>query len=315
MGNALSGVEAPLDDPGVVAAQSRLDDASRVWVDVGIEAGLLVASSSPVGGQVADGISLARNVAAGNYVDAIVDGVGFVPVLGDLFKGFFRGRKIKRAVEAADKALDAARSGLKRAQEIARRRIASTRYWDAIKRRRDEILKKYESCSKAPCRKQRDDELRAMYRENGVNLPAESTGTWKNADGTPAPLGEGIFVPDPNDPVGAKLADSLEYHGVNGVPYSNGQPDLSGFPPPGAAGPDGKVWSVDIEQSLSGSRDLDKRASWAAWREQYGADFSDPYDGHWHHSGNGSTMQYVDQDIHSALSHTGDASINQTPEF
>lgn len=201
MGNALSGVEAPVNDPGVRAAQSRLDDASQAWVDVGIEAGLLVASSSPVGGQVADGISLARNGAAGNYVDAIVDGVGFVPVLGDLFKGFFRGRKIKRAIETADKALGAAREGLSRAKEIARRRIASTQFWGAIKRRRDDILKKYKNCNAAACRKQRDDELRAMYRENGVNLPAESTGAWKNADGTPAALGEGMFVPDPNDPV------------------------------------------------------------------------------------------------------------------
>lgn len=315
MGNALSGVEAPVNDPGVRAAQSRLDDASQAWVDVGIEAGLLVASSSPVGGQVADGISLARNVAAGNYVDAIVDGVGFVPVLGDLFKGFFRGRKIKRAVAAADEALGAARKGLERAQEIARRRIASTRFWGAIKRRRDEILKKYKNCNAAPCRKQRDDELRAMYRENGVNLPAESTGTWKNADGTPAALGEGMFVPDPNDPVGANLSRHLSRHNATGIPYENGQPSLSGFPPLGSAGPDGKAWSVDIEHSLAGDRRADRDASWGAWREKYGSDYPDPQRGHWHHSGNGSTMQYVDQDIHSTLSHSGDASFNTSPEF
>ncbi|MBK4218242.1 HNH endonuclease [Paracoccus caeni] len=315
MGNALSGVDVPANDPAVLAAQSRLDDASQVWVDIGIEAGLLVASSSPVGGQVADGISLARNVAAGNYVDAIVDGVGFVPVLGDLFKGFFRGRKIKRALEAADQALDVARKGLSRAQEIARRRIASTRFWGAIKRRRDEILKKYENCNAALCRKQRDDELRAMYRENGVNLPAESTGTWKNADGTPAALGEGMFVPDPNDPVGANLSRHLSRHNATGIPYENGQPNLSGFPPPGSAGPDGKAWSVDIEQSLSGNRQADLDASWGTWRDQYGSDYRDPRGGSWHHTGNGSTMQYVDRDLHGALSHTGDVAINQSPEF
>lgn len=116
-------------------------------------------------------------------------------------------------------------------------------------------------------------------------------------------------------PVGARLAERLTHHNAAGIPYANGQPDLSGFPPPGSAAPDGRAWSVDIEQSLSGDRRADLDASWGTWREQYGANHSDPIRGHWHHSGNGATMQYVDSDIHSAISHTGDASINRSPEF
>lgn len=34
-------------DASVAAAQRRLDDATQVWIDVGVEAGLLVASSVP----------------------------------------------------------------------------------------------------------------------------------------------------------------------------------------------------------------------------------------------------------------------------
>lgn len=73
MTDILSNTQVP-DTPDVRAAQTRLDAAQAEWVDAGVEAGLLVASLSPVGGQVADGISLARNIAGGNYGAAIVDG-------------------------------------------------------------------------------------------------------------------------------------------------------------------------------------------------------------------------------------------------
>ncbi|MBT0957822.1 HNH endonuclease [Alphaproteobacteria bacterium KMM 3653] len=312
MTTILEGTSVP-DTPDVRAAQGNLDAVTQQWVDVGVEAGLFVASLHPTGGQIADGISLARNVSSGNYGAAVVDGIGMVPVLGDLFKGFFRGRRITRAVEAADAALDVARRNMQRVGEIARRKLASRTLRNRIRQRRDDIMRKYEGCNDAVCRQARDEELRDLYGRG--NLPAEGTGTWRNADGSPAAVGEGMFVPDPNNPTGARLADALDQHGATGIPYSNGQPDLSGFPPPGSASPNGNAYSVEIEQSLTGDRTADRNASWGAWRDQYGADYDDPTGGHWHHSGDGATMQYVDQDIHGALSHAGDASVNQSPEF
>ncbi|MFM2390218.1 MAG: hypothetical protein RLZZ437_1773 [Pseudomonadota bacterium] len=312
MTTILSNTTVP-NTPAVQAAQRNLDAVTQQWIDAGLEAGLFVASLHPTGGQIADGISLARNVSSGDYGAALVDGIGMVPVLGDLFKGFLRGGRIRRMVRAADEALDAGRRQLQRVSEIARRKVAASTLRARMIAQRDDIMKKYEGCNDAVCRRARDEELRDLYGRG--NLPAEGTGSFRNPDGTPAAVGEGIFVPDPNDRTGAKLARALEDHGATGIPYSNGRPDLSGFPPLGSTAPDGKAWSVEIEQSLVGGRKADTDASWGAWRDQYGADHWDPTDGHWHHSGDGATMQYVDQDIHGPLSYIGDNAINQSPEF
>jgi hypothetical protein len=197
--------------------------------------------------------------------------------------------------------------------EIARRKVAARALHGAMRRRRDAIMRKYEGCNNATCRAQRDEELRDLYGRG--NLPAEGTGSFRNADGSPAPVGEGVFVPDRSSRTGADLADALEDHGRTGIPYSNGRPDLSGFPPPGSAAPNGRAWSVEIEQSLTGDRVADRNASWGAWRDAHGANNRDPRGGNWHHSGDGATMQYVDQRIHGSLSHVGDAATNQTAEF
>ncbi len=53
-------------DPNVATAQRNLDSATQAWIDVGVEAGLLVASSIPGAGWAADSVSLARSVAAGD---------------------------------------------------------------------------------------------------------------------------------------------------------------------------------------------------------------------------------------------------------
>ena len=301
------------DTPAVRTAQGQLDSATQAWIDAGVEAGLFAASLHPTGGQIADGISLARNVSAGNYGAAVVDGIGMVPVVGDIFKGLFRGRRIADAVRAADSALAAARANMQRVSEIARRKVAAQTLTRRMQARRDEILDRYRGCNEATCRARRDEELRDLYGRG--NLPAEGTGSFRNPDGSPAPVGEGVFVPDPSNPTGARLAAALEDHGTSGIPYTNGRPDLSGFPPPGSAAPNGRAWSVEIEQSITGDRIADRDASWGAWRERYGADYPEPTVGHWHHAGDGATMQFVDARIHGRLSHVGDASINQSPEF
>ena len=244
-------------DPGVAAAQRNLDAAQQAWVDIGIEAGLLVASSSPVGGQIADGISFSRNVAQGNYGGALLDAIGFVPVGGDLIKGFFRGRRIRRAMQAADDALGAARTAMTRATTFARRRAAASQYWGAIRRRRDAIKDRYRNCRRGPCADERD---RALERQS--RLPSRENGTWQDSNGNRVPAGEGNFVPNP----GTRMHDALSRHQspVTGIPYSNGQPDLSGFPPLGRGGadPNGRAYSVDIEQSLTGDRNADAHAAW-----------------------------------------------------
>ncbi|MEL6476715.1 MAG: HNH endonuclease [Pseudomonadota bacterium] len=294
-------------DAGVRAAQSARDGAQQVYIDLGIEAGLLVASTNPVGGQIADGISLASNLAGGNYGAALVDGLGFIPFGGDALKGLIRGNSIRRRMVQADRVLSAARTALSRAQTFARRRIASSQYWQGIKRRRDQVLDRFGTCNTQACRQARDAEMGRVSR-----LPDPNTGTWRNADGTPGVAGDGLFVP--ND--GTRLHTALSAHpnGSQGIPFSNGQPDLSAFPPSGSAAPGGGPFSVEIEQSLAGDRTADRAASWGQWRAD-NPGRPDPQGGIWHHTGDGVTMQYVDQDIHGALAHQGGVAMNTSQEF
>jgi hypothetical protein len=300
--------------PEVQAAQGRLNTAQQQWVDIGIEAGMLVASTNPVGGQVVDGISLARNVAAGDYGGALVDAIGFIPFGGDAIKGFFRGRKIARAMRAADDALAAARTGMARATEFAKRRLAASEYWQAIQRRRQAILDKYANCRRKECADDRDRELEAQS-----NLPSRENGDWVDANGNRVPAGTGNFVPKE----GTRLHDALTAHQnpVTGIPYTNGQPDLSGFPPPGRgnAGPNGGAYSVEIPQAIGADRTAngvaDRNAAWGEWRQQYGTTNGDPQGGNWHHTGDGVTMQYVDREVHGALSHQGAGSMNTDVDF
>ena len=76
------------------------------------------------------------------------------------------------------------------------------------------------------------------------------------------------------------------------------------------------LWSVPAEAmglEQEGAGISGTRAPCRAATRAHG--LVDPVDGHWHHSGDGASMMYVDRDIHGSLSHVGDASINQTPEF
>lgn len=310
MGNTVRNADIS-GNAGVAAAQRKLDDATQVWIDVGVEAGLLVASSIPGVGWAADTVSLARSAAAGDIAGVVMDVIGFIPFGGDAIKGFFRGRRIRRAMVAADEAMAAARTGLSRAQEFARRRMAASQYWGAIKRRRDEIKDAYRRCDSEVCREARRREL-----EQTTRLPSRQQGQWKNADGSPALPGEGVFVPNE----GTNLHSALSAHQqpVTGVPFKDGQPDLSGFPPPGRnnSAPAGGPYTVEIEQSLSGDRNADAAAAWRQRAEDFpGTRNPNREDGRWHHTSDGVTMQFVDADVHGALAHQGGVSMNTSPNF
>jgi hypothetical protein len=300
-------------DPGVAAAQRNLDGATQAWIDLGVEAGLLVASSVPGIGWAADTVSLARSAAAGDVAGVVMDAIGFIPFGGDAIKGFFRGRRIRKAMRVADDAMAAARSGVSRAQQFARRRMGASQHWGAVKRRRDEIAERYKNCKTDACREARKRELEQTSR-----LPSRENGKWEDGNGNPTLPGQGKFVPDE----GTNLHNALSRHQspVTGIDYSDGQPDLSGFPPRGRnnAGPDGNAYSVEIEQAMgpdsTANRTADRNGAWGQWR-QNNPDARDPTGGQWHHDTDGVTMQYVDQDVHGALAHEGSASMNTSPEF
>ncbi|MEJ6405056.1 HNH endonuclease [Yoonia sp. 2307UL14-13] len=298
----------------VSRAQAHLDSVSSQWVEIGKEAGLLVASSHPAGGQVVDGISFATNFDAGNYGAALVNAIGFVPIAGDGIKALVRGNSIKNRMERINDALAAARTGVSRAQTFARRRMAAAQQWAGIKRRRDEIIDRYRNCRTASCADERDDLLRQQSR-----LPAKDKGDWVDENGNRVPAGQGLFKPKEGTPMHRALSDHQDP--VRGIPYTDGKPDLTSFPPLGRTNraPDGSAYQVEIEQSLgtnkSANRSADLDASWGQWREDYPDAGRDPEFGQWHHEPDGVTMTYVDKDVHGALAHEGAASLNTSPEF
>ena len=186
------------------------------------------------------------------------------------------------------------------------RRFNSRRVADWLWSQRDEIMERYRGCTVQQCRA-RDAELGRVSR-----LPDPNSGTWRNADGTPAAAGDGLFVP--NEGTNLHAALSRHPNGAQGIPYNNGQADLSAFPPRGSAGPNGKPYSVEIQQSLDGDRAADRSAAWGQWRQDFPGK-ADPSRGVWHHTGDGVTMQYVDESVHGALAHQGGVAMNTSPGF
>lgn len=315
MGDILDNTTLP-DSPAVNNAQAQIDAQNQILIDLAKEAGLLAASSSPVGGQIVDGASLAHNLAQGNIGGAILDGIGFVPVFGDAAKGAIRGTRIARAVARANRAMDAATASLasaRRLQRLARTRRAAGTYWDRVRQRRQAIIDKYKDCNTKACRDARDKELRGVSR-----LPANG-GKWVDEAGNPVPAGTGRWLPDE----GSSLHNALGRHQqpVTGVPFNDGKPDFSGFPPRGYDSPP----RVEIEMSGNSARDI------SAARQQYYADTgtrtpSSGGPGTWHHEPDGVTMSYVDKDVHTAYQlpngspnsgtpHAGGDSMTRDPAF
>ena len=156
--------------------------------------------------------------------------------------------------------------------------------------------------------------LRDAELERTTRLPSRNQGDWVDANGNRVPAGHGTFRPRE----GTRLHDALSAHQnpVTGITYRNGEPDLSGFPPLGRnnSAPDGRAYSVEIEQSLDGDRMADAAAAWRQRAEDYPRT-RNPEGGQWHHTGDGVTMQYVDAEVHRSLAHQGGVAMNTSPEF
>jgi hypothetical protein len=308
----IHGNTAEQSSPQVTRAQADVDRINQELFDLGVEAAKLVASSSPVGGQIVDGASAISNLAQGNWGAAFLDGFGMVPLVGDGVKGAIRGTRIARAVSRAQDALQVASSALTRARAFAKTRAAAKTYWNAIKARRDAIIARFRGCRTAACRKARDDELARVNR-----LPRNG-GKWVDGAGNPVPAGSGFWKPD----AGTPLHDSLSRHQnpVQGVPFTDGKPDFSGFPPQGFD----RTPQVEIDMKGTSA---DRRAAERQLIADGGPDTSGSNgSGTWHHEPDGVTMSYVDKRVHTAYRdadgsansgtpHAGGDSMTRDPEF
>jgi hypothetical protein len=201
------------------------------------------------------------------------------------------------AQQRAKKKLSLAKAGLARARRQAQTRTASGQYWANVKAQRQKILNKYKNCATAQCAA-RDKELRKVTR-----LPA-TKGTWQTPGGKPAPAGQGLWVPSPT----SRLAKIVQGHGKTGVPFSDGKPDFTPFPPKGMAA----VPQVDIE--MSGNSGSDINAAENALIARGGPNTKGSgQPGTWHHETNGVDMSYVDKDVHTAYKLPSGAANPGTP--
>ena len=301
MGSIHSQTQVP-NTAEVRNAQARVDEWQTQAAAIAEEAVLLAASSSPVGGQVADVYSMGKNISSGNYLWAIVDGIGLIPAVGDAIKGAAKGTKIARAATRAAKGLQAAKAALSRARQMARKKAAAKAYWSQVKAKRKKILDKYKGCKDAKCAAARDKEL----REASKRLP-KSNGKWVDKNGNPVPAGSGYWKPEP----GSSLDKALAKHQqpVLGVPFKDGRPDFTGFPP---ASQKGTLHQVQIDMAGNSSSDI--TAAQNALIAKGGPNTKGSRkDGTWHHESDGVTMSYVDKDVHTAYQHPDGNKNSGTP--
>lgn len=296
---------SPITDPAVRRAQDAVGMLEGQLGTLGREAALLGASNIPVAGTVVDVGQAIWNVWNGRWADAALDIAGAIPGPGDAAKTAIRGTKIAKGVARIGKRLDTAKTALTRARGLARTRAASTRYWNALKRKRDKIIQDSKSCKKAACRKKRDEELGKLSR-----LPANK-GKWVDKNGNPVPAGSGYWKPD----AGTTLDTALKKHpkGHLGVPFKDGKPDFSGFPASGARGHDP---TVQIDMKGNSSSDISTASK--AFKERTGItttgrSASRDRSGTWHHETDGTTMRYVDKDVHTAYQKADGSANSGTP--
>jgi len=321
MGNDLNNPRK-LNSPEIDRAALEVDRLTNKLGGLAKEAALLGASNIPVVGTVVDVGQAVWNIWSGNWGAAALDIAGAIPGAGDAAKTAIRGTKIAKATARAGKLLDTAKSRL----TLARRQAASKKYLKRVKNQRDAIKKKYKDCKKKECMDARDKELRS--KDGGAGLPAKEKGDFVDPKtGKRVPAGEGVFVPKTPPPQN-NLHDAFTKHQKNGeplgIPYKDGQPDFTGFPPKNAKGDlynpqlGNQAPQVDIEQAMGSNarnnRKLDRKAAEDAYKDKYKTDTL-PVRGEWHHNKNGTGMDYVDEDLHTALSHNGAQKMNQSPEF
>ncbi len=209
--------------------------------------------------------------------------------------------------------------------EVAEEALGSTAkgFMKSLRARRNEIKNRFRKCTTKAC-KDKQDAL--LCKE--TDLPGADKGDFVDPKtGKRAPAGDGMFVPKEGTPLDDALKKFRDESGnPKRVPDNDGIPDFSGFPPKGFAGPNGKTRSFEVMQSIptksrdadiykarkAGAHRTDIKAAKAANKAEYG---DTPRGGAWHHKPDGTSIEYVDGDVHAALSHQGGASMNRSPEF
>lgn len=257
MGRAL--VDAGVDHGALASDHNRLQNMGREYADLATEAGLAAAGALPPPfGTAADAASLGRSLWRGDWGGALLDAVGFIPVIGDGVKG----AKIADRLNTLRKSIDTLTSGV--ARGFNKTRDTALKHWDDVVKGNDAAYRR----ALAECSGSRAC-LEAAATKKGPQYgftPTQNLGDWH----PPTGRGDGIFTP---------------HNGGAPITYKNGFPDYSSH----------SVADVDIP--MTGNRDIDNDLADQAMRA-FDSNWEKPRRHTWHHHEDGVTMQLVPNSIH-----------------
>ncbi|WP_308917988.1 HNH endonuclease [Jannaschia sp. LMIT008] len=277
--------DAGVDHGALRADHDRLQNMGREYADLAVEGGLAAAGALPPPfGTVADAASLGRSLWRGDWGGALMDAVGFIPIVGD---GAKAGRLANRLNDLR-RSLDTLNTGV--ARGLNRTRDAARAHWNRIRRQNSQAYRDaLARCNNTQaCKDAAALEKGPQYR----NTPTSNTGTWDPPEGR----GDGVFTPNNGGPP---------------ITYRNGFPDYSGHVHAQNVGGVRVPSAVDIP--MTGRNRTDFALADEAMRSRVPG-WERP-DGHtWHHHEDGVTMQLVPRNIHAtgdgaATPHMGGASL------
>ncbi|WP_265434834.1 HNH endonuclease [Aeromonas salmonicida] len=295
----MSNIKKQSDTPEIEADRKKVMEMESQFDKAMMDSTLAAAGVAPPPfGTAADVVSLGRSLFTGDWGGAALDALGLIPIFGDAAKGTKIAAKVADVTAALSKAKAALNTKL-----FASTRENAKKYWNEIikKNRAKNLDKELKKCTTEECKKLAKEKFEKDKSMDPGRLPSSEKGSWVGPDGKPCPKGTGLYKPDPEK--NKSLYEAVKRHGKEGVPFKDGHPDFSGFPPlkdGKAIGDGGKPYQVDIE--MSGNRGKDNQAAEVAYREKYGKDFdtNSNFFGTWHHEPDGVTMSFVDKNIHTA---------------
>lgn len=258
-----------VDSAALQADHARLRTMGGEYADLAIEGGLAAAGALPPPfGTAADVASLGRSLWRGDWGGALLDAVGFVPILGDGAKA----ARIADRLNTLRRSIDTLNAGV--ARGLQQTREAAMRHWDTIARNNDAAYRR----ALASCNGTKEclDHAALSKGPQYHNTPSAS-GSWNPPEGR----GDGVFTPNNGGPP---------------ITYSNGFPDYSGHVHSQAIGRTTVPSAVDIP--MTGNNRTDFRLADQAMQAQVPG-WTRPPNHTWHHHQDGVTMQLIPSNVHA----------------
>ncbi|OSM93783.1 HNH endonuclease [Lonsdalea populi] len=294
----MANIRARSESPEIESARREVAEKEAEFDQAVIDAGLSAAGAAPPPfGTMADVASLGRSVFKGDWGSAALDALGFIPILGDAAKGTKIAAKVAEITESLAKVKATLNNKL-----FSSTRENAAKYWKELieKRRKNKLDKAMSRCKTEECKKRAKEKF-----ENEMDpgrLPSDKKGSWVDENGNPVPRGTGFYRPDPEK--NPSLYKALEKYGKEkvGIPFKDGHPDFSGFPPlkdGKQIGNGGKPYQVEIEMR-GDDRDFSSAADALKDKHDIKLSPSERRAGTWHHESDGVTMTFVDRDIHTS---------------